>query len=140
MEFRQKGGYGMTVRIASVTIECVDVRRLTDFWSAALDYVPRGEIRDTGGIEGGVIEDPIDRDVELVFIQVPGGNTVNNRIRLIVGADDKDAEVRRLIGLGATEAEASASSLPGTVMRDPEGNEFSVFQTEEDNRIKSWRT
>ncbi len=130
----------MTVRIASVTIDCADVRRLTDFWSAALGFVPRGEIRDQGGLEGGVIEDPSDRDVELVFFQVPGGNSGNSRIRLIVGADDMVAEVQRLIGLGATKVEGGASSLPGTVMRDPEGNEFSVFQTEEGNSVKSWRT
>jgi catechol 2,3-dioxygenase-like lactoylglutathione lyase family enzyme len=62
----------MTVRIASVTIDCADVRRLTDFWSAALGFVPRGEIRDQGGLEGGVIEDPNDRDVELVFFRFLG--------------------------------------------------------------------
>lgn len=130
----------MNIRIASVTIECTNVRRLTDFWSAALGYVPRGEISDEGGIGGGVIEDPNDRDVELMFIRVPEGTAAKNRIRLIVGADDKEAEVQRLIGLGATEIERGTSSLPGTVMRDPEGNEFSVFQTEKDNPVKSWRT
>lgn len=130
----------MNIRIASVTIECTNVRRLADFWSAALDYLPRGEISDEGGIGGGVIEDPNDRDVELMFIRVPEGTAAKNRIRLIVGADDKEAEVQRLIGLGAAEIERGTSSLPGTVMRDPEGNEFSVFQTEESNSVKSWRT
>lgn len=130
----------MNIRIASVTIECTNVRRLADFWSAALDYLPRGEISDEGGIGGGVIEDPNDRDVELMFIRVPEGTAAKNRIRLIVGADDKEAEVQRLIGLGAAEIERGTSSLPGTVMRDPEGNEFSVFQTEKDNPVKSWRT
>jgi predicted enzyme related to lactoylglutathione lyase len=130
----------MTVRIASVTIECADVRRLADFWSAALDYVPRGEMSDEGGVEGGVIEDPNDRDVELMFIRAPQGKIVENRSILIVGANDLEAEVQRLIGLGAAEATQSTSSLPGTVLRDPEGNEFSVFQTAEGNSVKTWRT
>ncbi|MDQ2742887.1 MAG: VOC family protein [Chloroflexota bacterium] len=129
----------MTVRIATVTIECSDVRRLADFWSAALGYVPRGEISEAGGLEG-VIEDPNDRDVELMFIQVPEEKAVTNSIRLIVGADDKEAEMRRLIGLGAAEVGRSILSPLGTVMRDPEGNEFCVFQTAEDNAVKSWRT
>lgn len=130
----------MGVRIASVTIECGDVRRLADFWAAVLGYVPRGEIVPEGGVEGGVIQDPADRDVELMFLRVPPGTARTSRSLLIVGADDRDGEVRRLIALGAVPVEAGASSLPGTPLKDPEGNLFSVFQTPEDSPLKSWRT
>ena len=129
----------MGIRIASVTIECADVRRLADFWAAALGYEPRGEILPEGGVRGGVIQDPADRDVELMFLRVPPGTPRPPRSVLVVGADDRDAEVHRLVALGAVPAEAGASSLPGTVLRDPEGNLFSVFQTAEDNPLSSWR-
>lgn len=129
----------MSVRIASVAIECVDVRQMADFWLAALlDYVPRGEISEEGGVEFGVIEDPKDRDVELMFIKVPEGKAVKNRVGLVVGTDDIEAEMQRLVGLGATVIEQqSGASMP--VLSDPEGNEFSVFQTWAGNSIKSWR-
>jgi predicted enzyme related to lactoylglutathione lyase len=50
-----------------------------------------------------------------------------NRVHIDFRADDRPAEVARLVGLGATEVEEH--TVPGmtwTVLRDPEGNEFCV--------------
>jgi predicted enzyme related to lactoylglutathione lyase len=113
---------------------------MAQFWSAALGYTPRGEITQAGGMMGGVIEDPNDRDVELMFLRVPEGTPQTGRTVMIVGADDLDGEIQRLTGLGATRADANPLSLPGTVLRDPEGNDFCVFQTDAGNGLATWRT
>lgn len=123
----------MALRIASVTIDCADVQRMTDFWSAALGY-QTGEERDD---EAGDVFDPRDRDVELVFVRVPEGKMVKNRVHLDIGADDRGAEVARLEALGATTVETIRT---WTVMRDPEGNEFCVVQVAEDDPLEDWRT
>lgn len=123
----------MALRIASVTFDCNDVHALADFWSAALGYVRNGDRVD----EFAVVEDPRNRDVELVFVRVPEGKAVKNRVHLDIGADDREAEVRRLEGLGAKRVERLEQ---WTVMRDPEGNEFCVIQASPDDPIESWRT
>ncbi|MBV9281261.1 MAG: VOC family protein [Chloroflexi bacterium] len=123
----------MAIRIASVTVDCADVRVMTEFWSAALGYVESGHPDE--GV--GVVEDPRDRDVELVFVRVPEGKAGKNRVHLDIGADDREAEVRRLIDLGAEKVETFEG---WTVMRDPEGNEFCVLQAAAGDPVESWRT
>jgi len=123
----------MALRIASVTIDCADVQRMTDFWSAALGY-QTGEERD---IEAGDVFDPRDQDVELVFVRVSEAKMVKNRVHLDIGADNREVEVARLEGLGATAVETIRT---WTVMRDPEGNEFCVIQVAEGDPLEDWRT
>jgi catechol 2,3-dioxygenase-like lactoylglutathione lyase family enzyme len=123
----------MPLRIASVTIDCRDVQVMVDFWSSALGYVPGDRPRE--GLGG--VEDPSDRDVELVFVEVPERKTAKNRVHLDIGANDRGAEVRRLVGLGAVEVQAFDG---WTVMCDPEGNEFCVIQAPEGDPMELWRT
>lgn len=103
------------------------------FWAPALGYVGSREPTDNVA----TVEDPRDRDVELVFVRVPEAKTVKNRVHLDLGTNDRDAEVQRLIDLGAEQVER----LPDwTVMRDPEGNEFCVIQIPPENPVEKWRT
>lgn len=57
----------------------------------------------------------------LCFQIFPGPRHERNRVHLDVTAADRDAEIVRLIGLGATIAREAEGY---TVMRDPEGNNF----------------
>ena len=57
----------------------------------------------------------------LCFQIMDGPKHERNRVHLDVTVDDRDAEVVRLIGLGATVAREEEHY---TVMRDPEGNNF----------------
>jgi Glyoxalase-like domain len=59
----------------------------------------------------------------LFFQLVPEPKTVKNRVHLDLLTDDPDAEVRRLIDLGARVLAEHDSFL---VLADPEGNEFCV--------------
>jgi hypothetical protein len=65
----------------------------------------------------------------LVFATVPEGKTVKNRLHLDVRPIDAshEAEVERLIGLGARRADIGQGDVPWVVLADPEGNEFCVL-------------
>lgn len=68
----------------------------------------------------------------LMFIQVPEGKTVKNRLHLDVSPIDAstDDEVARLLSLGATTVDVGQGAARSwTVMADPEGNEFDVVRT-----------
>ena len=66
-----------------------------------------------------------------LFIKVPEPRTVKNRVHVDFGADNREAEIERLIGLGATRGETHTMAEFGitwTVLQDPEGNELCVGQ------------
>ena len=65
----------------------------------------------------------------ILFQAVPETKTVKNRVHLdlLVGPDDHDGEVERLVGLGATVVGVhDDESGRWTMLVDPEGNEFDV--------------
>jgi len=71
--------------------------------------------------------DPTGAEPRLFFQRVPEGKIAKNRVHLDVhvDADQKAAEVERLVTLGAELIETHSDHGPVTfVMRDPEGNEF----------------
>ena len=125
----------MTVQIASVTFDCSDALVVGTFWSAAFgrpldpegtsEYASIGFAgrRDTSGWSR------VDRenDPTFLFVQVPEDKAAKNRVHLDVMAPDVDAEVTRLVALGATRvADMEEYGYTWTVMADPEGNEFCV--------------
>jgi predicted enzyme related to lactoylglutathione lyase len=97
--------------------------RLAGFWSEALDgYSAKA---DEGGwrIFG---EGP-----ELFFDRAPKSPTIEVPIHLDVNVPDREAELERLLGLGARLVETKSHSIgelseAWTVMRDPEGNGFCI--------------
>ena len=52
-----------------------------------------------------------------------------NRLHLDFRPDDRDAEVQRLIGLGARHADVGQGDETWIVLADPEGNEFCVLSS-----------
>jgi hypothetical protein len=60
---------------------------------------------------------------------VPEGKTVKNRLHLDVNPTDReqDDEVRRLLDLGARQADVGQGEASWVVLADPEGNEFCVL-------------
>lgn len=116
-------GGNMGVVVKHVTFDCADPRRLADFWA----QVVGGEVSsDWGGefvtvrTEGAGVE-------HLAFGRVPEGKAAKNRVHLDFRADDRDAEVDRIIALGATVvASHNLGDLEWTVLQDPEGNEFCI--------------
>jgi predicted enzyme related to lactoylglutathione lyase len=122
----------MTVQIASVTFDCSDALVVGTFWSAALDrpldpqasseYAAIGFAGRRDSVGWAPADDPT-----WLFVQVPEAKVAKNRVHLDVVAPDVDAEVARLVDLGATRvADMEEYGYTWTVMTDPDGNEFCV--------------
>ena len=115
----------MASTVDSLTFDCHDPRVVADFWCAVLGY-DLHEIDE----EGADLRDPKERGWRLLFLIVPEGKTVKNRVHLDLRPPSSMAEeVERVTALGATifrYVEEGGSFW--TVMRDPEGNEFCVLR------------
>jgi len=78
---------------------------------------------------GAALNSPDPDRPRILFQQVPEPKTVKNRVHLDVrvGPDRREAEVSRLLGLGATELwRGSQGPYEWVTLADPEGNEFCV--------------
>ncbi|MEY9861034.1 catechol 2,3-dioxygenase-like lactoylglutathione lyase family enzyme [Catenulispora sp. GAS73] len=126
----------MTSRLTELVVDCHDPERLAAFWCAVLGFevIERGEGKVEIGSWTPTVEEVRARQMPptLVFIHVPEGKAVKNRLHFDVSPIDgsTDDEVVRLLGLGATKADVGQG--PGrswVVMADPEGNEFDVLRT-----------
>jgi glyoxalase superfamily protein len=113
------------LRVGSIVLRVDDLQRQTEFWAAALDYVPRVDdsddfrlLRPRNGTGPNVSLDRVRST-----LQIPP------RIHLDLYAEDQAAEVRRLIGLGATEVhwDNRPPDADYVILADPEGNRFCVI-------------
>jgi hypothetical protein len=127
----------MAVRWYSVVVDCADVAAQAQWWASALDWRKVYEAEDEVVIvPPHALDESVELPVEqhgpgLVFVPVPEGKTVKNRLHLDLAPradDDQAAEVQRLIDLGATRVDVGqGTDVPWVVLADPEGNEFCVL-------------
>ncbi len=148
----------MSVRF-QIVIDCREPRRLVQFWSSAIHYRPEPppsgfpgwreywrslgvaeeDLRDVTTPES--IDDPKGEGPRIWFHQLPDAKICKNRLHFDLRAsgshdlplatrkDQVEAEVRRLVGLGATRLETlweEGDNHYAVAMADPEGNEFDV--------------
>jgi hypothetical protein len=112
----------MASRLYNVTIDAHDHAALAEFWRRALGYCVAFADAEETGIEPS--NDPTDTCPALVFVSVPEGKAVKNRLHFDLAPDDQAAEVERLLALGARLIDIGQGEVPWVVMADPEGNEF----------------
>jgi hypothetical protein len=119
------------LRIGTIVMGASDVRRAVDFWSQALGYVPRTEVKDdwtvlvpANGATGSALaldlsESPV-QEHPRVHLDLYAGD-----------AADQAAEVARLIALGAVRVDWDLypDAPDFVVLADPEGNRFCVIDT-----------
>jgi|SRR5919198_1674349 catechol 2,3-dioxygenase-like lactoylglutathione lyase family enzyme len=113
------------LRIGSIVIHCHQFDRMVAFWQAALGYVPRAPTR------GGwvVLRDPSARGPNLSFQARETPAKARSWLHLDLYAENRDAEVARLTGLGARPY--PWRYRPGAdyvVLADPDDNLFCVVQ------------
>jgi predicted enzyme related to lactoylglutathione lyase len=73
------------------------------------------------------LQDPPNLRPHWMFIKVPEGKSAKNRFHPDLIAADLEAEVKRLIGVGAVRKRAfDENGARWVTMLDPEGNEFDV--------------
>jgi glyoxalase superfamily protein len=117
----------LTALIRNITVDCADPKRLAEFWSEVTGFTDFDE--DYPEI---ALLTP-DGHPDLMFIAVPEGKTVKNRLHLCVQPTDRtrDEEVERLRGLGATMVDdlRNEDGTGWAVLADIEGNEFCVLRS-----------
>ncbi|WP_228977882.1 VOC family protein [Streptomyces sp. DH12] len=115
----------MSSLVRHVTIDCSDPYRLASFWAGALG-APLADDDHPGDPEATVLAP----GVALLFIAVPEGKSVKNRLHLDLQPQDRtrDEEVERLLALGATllSDRRRPDGTGWAVLADVEGNEFCV--------------
>ncbi|SRR6266536_968940 len=111
------------LRLNHITFACEDPQRVAEFWAELLDGY-RAEPAGKGWRAVG--EGP-----ELFFNRMPKSPTIEVPIHLDLNVPDREAELQRLLKLGAPLVETKSHSIgelseTWTVMRDPEGNGFCI--------------
>ena len=113
------------ISIGSIVIRVDDLQRQKAFWTAALDYVPR-----EGDDDDFALLRPRDGAGPNVSLdRVRSALQIPPRIHLDLYAEDQAAEVKRLIGLGASEVhwDRRPPDADYVILADPEGNRFCVI-------------
>ncbi|WP_328663811.1 VOC family protein [Streptomyces sp. NBC_00328] len=96
--------------LTGIVIDALDAARMDRFWLDA-----------TKGRTGGL-------RLRFVPTAIPKASP-KNRLHLdLAGGPDWEAEVVRLLALGATRADIGQGDVPWDVLADPEGNEFCVLR------------
>jgi Glyoxalase-like domain len=114
----------MSLEWEQLIVDARDPVALGRWWREALGWVVVND--DPEEFE---IRPAPDRLPGLLFAAVPEGKTVKNRLHMDFRPDDRDAEVARLLGLGATHADVGQGEQSWVVLADPEGNEFCVLSS-----------
>jgi catechol 2,3-dioxygenase-like lactoylglutathione lyase family enzyme len=112
----------MALEWEQTIVDARDPAALGRWWQEALGWVVVNDEPDEFEIRRGP-----DRLPGLLFVPVDEPKTVKNRLHLDFRPDDRDAEVERLLGLGATKADIGQGEQSWVVLADPEGNEFCVL-------------
>jgi predicted enzyme related to lactoylglutathione lyase len=117
----------MTSRIGQWTLDVHDVQVMAQFWAQALGY--RADVRPAGDAKLYPPDDagPNALTVWLQPTDHPKRDKNRNHPDLTT-TGDVEAEVERLIGLGARRADVGQTGDEGfVVLADPEGNEFCLL-------------
>lgn len=107
----------------SLTISAGDPGRLASWWAEALGY----QIISTKPDEVE-IRRSADRTPAIVFVPVVDGKETRNRLHIDLRPTDQEAEVERLVDMGARHVDIGQGDVEWTVLADPEGNEFCVLR------------
>jgi predicted enzyme related to lactoylglutathione lyase len=112
----------MSLEWEQVVIDARDPEALGRWWLEALGWTivnddpDEFEIRPHEGRLPGLLFEPVHDHKQ-----------VKNRLHLDFRPDDQDAEVERLVALGATRVDVGQGDVSWVVLADPEGNEFCVL-------------
>ncbi|MEU1587441.1 VOC family protein [Micromonospora sp. NPDC005710] len=107
----------------SLVVDARDPARLARWWAEALGYQVVTEKPDE--VE---IRQSADRLPGLVFVPATDGKERKNRLHIDLRPANREAEVERLVDMGARHVDIGQGEADWTVLSDPEGNEFCVLR------------
>jgi hypothetical protein len=109
-------------RWENLVVDAADPARLARWWAEVLDYHVSLERPDEVDI------DSPDGGPTIVFVPVSDDKKVKNRLHIDLRPEDRDAEVERLVNMGARHVDVGqGDDATWMVLADPEGNEFCVL-------------
>jgi len=119
----------LALSVDSLTFDCRDPRAVAPFWAEVLGY----EVVELDD-EWADMGDPTGEGWRILFLVVPEGKSVKNRLHLdLRPATSMAEETARVTALGARELRYVAEEGSfWTVMLDPEGNEFCILRGPQD--------
>lgn len=125
----------MGLAIDWVAIDSVDPAALSRFWAGVLGYT---HIDDDDPDEIFIVSSD-GRGPRLLFLRVPEGKSIKNRLHLDLRPEDQAIEVARVVELGARRVDiGQGDDKSWVVLSDPEGNEFCVLRAL-DEQDRAWR-
>ena len=129
----------MALKWYSVVVDSHDFHAQARWWADVLDW----QVVFEADAEAAIVpKHEQDRPISaeewtkvgpgLVFVPVPEGKAVKNRLHIDLAphsTDDRDALIESLMARGATRVDVGQddSTASWTVLADPEGNEFCVL-------------
>lgn len=114
----------MNLEWEQLVINARNTVELGQWWSKALGWVV---VNDSP--EDFEIRSAPNRLPGILFERVTDSKTAINRIHLDFRPDDQEAEVTRLLAMGATLADVGQGKQSWVVLADIEGNEFCVLSS-----------
>lgn len=113
------------IEIGSIVWGVRDVPRAIRFWSEALRYKPLREPSD----DWAILIPEEGKGVQLAITQVSSDASSHQRHHLDLYVRDREAEVKRLLALGASAVDwRYPEDADYVVLADPDGNKFCVIQ------------
>jgi predicted enzyme related to lactoylglutathione lyase len=111
------------LQLEAITFACEEPKLMAEFWAEFLDGYDAGGDDDRAQATG--------EGTPLAFNRMEKSPTIELPIHLDINVPDREAELQRLLGLGARLVETKSHSIGDlsetwTVMRDPEGNGFCI--------------
>jgi len=119
----------MSCRLSELVLNCRDPESLARFWCEVLGYVELGregpdiEIGPASGFGGPA------PTIVLAAVADPKANQLRMHLDVNPVDRDQDAELERLLALGARPADVGQTGDESWhVLQDPEGNEFCLLR------------
>lgn len=119
----------MDIRIQCLVIDAADPAAQARFWAGALGWRVTFENDEESVVEppAGSAEENVAPD--LLFLRSHEPKAAKNRLHLDLRPADQEAEVARLLTLGARRIDiGQPATVSWVVLADPEGNEFCVLR------------
>ncbi|MCO8269586.1 VOC family protein [Actinoplanes sp. TRM 88003] len=123
LEPRENYPFDQTGPIAAVVVNCADPRAQAHFWGTATAWTPH-----VSNDNFASLRSPQNVGPYLEFIRTDGCPGRVHIDLLPHRAEDRPAELDRLIALGAQPADIGQGDVPWTVLTDPEGNPFCLLR------------
>jgi hypothetical protein len=112
----------MSLEWEQVVVDSRDPEALGRWWAEALGWIIVNASPDEFEIRPNPEQVP-----GLLFVAATRGKDMKNRLHLDFRPDDQEAEVARLLRLGAHQVDVGQGRQSWVVLADPEDNEFCVL-------------